>query len=250
MIDIVNLHKRHGNREILKGVSLKIQQREVLVLLGASGAGKSTLLRCVNGLESFDQGTISIASETIAPDSFRRRDARESLRRVRRNVGMVFQSFCLFPHLSALDNVALAPRRVLGLPRDEAERRARQLLGQVHLQGRESQLPRSLSGGEQQRVAIARALAMQPEALLFDEPTSSLDPELVGEVLAVIEELAQSGYTMVIVTHQMHFARRCATRVALLDAGVVVEEAPTEEFFTAPRSDRARAFLTHFDGGG
>ena len=244
MISIRNLYKRHGERVILSGVSLEILRGQVLVIAGSSGAGKSTLLRCMNGLEPFDAGEIVVNETSLCPETFRGADARRVLRKIRLDAGMVFQSFCLFPHLSVLDNVMLAPQRVLGLSRAEAEQRALQLLERVHLSGREQQFPRSLSGGEQQRVAIARALAMKPEVLLFDEPTSSLDPELVGEVLGVIEDLAAERYTIVIVTHQMNFARRCATDIAFLDRGSIVEHGPAHDFFANPKSERAKAFLS------
>lgn len=243
MIHVGQLHKQHAGRPILRGLSLQVNRGEVLALVGPSGAGKSTLLRCINGLETFDAGEISVNGRTLLPGTYNTSDFRRLIQKVRLDIGMVFQSFCLFPHLSVLDNIMLAPCRVLGLSRVTAEEEARRLLAQVHLTGKEGQYPRSLSGGEQQRVAIARALAMKPQAMLFDEPTSSLDPELVGEVLAAIEELARGGLTMIIVTHHLRFARRCASRIALLDQGVVVEEAAPEEFFSSPKTQRAKTFL-------
>jgi ABC-type polar amino acid transport system ATPase subunit len=234
-IEIRGLHKAYGGFEALCGIDLDVAPGEVVVLVGPSGSGKSTLIRCINLLEPYQRGEIRVAGARVA----RGRD----LARVRAEVGMVFQSFNLFPHLSAWRNVALAPQRVRGLVRREAEALARRLLDQVGLADQADKLPARLSGGQQQRVAIARALAMEPKILLFDEPTSALDPEMVGEVLGVIQGLAHTGVTMLIVTHEMGFARRVADRVVFMEAGAVVEQAAPEAFFTAPREARTRAFL-------
>lgn len=248
MIAISDLHKSFDHVRILDGVNLSIARGEVVVIIGPSGSGKSTLLRCINGLENFQEGQIKVAEVTLTPEMFRRPEFGAVIRSVRRKVGMVFQSFNLFPHLTALENVTLAPVKVLGQERQEAAGKAKELLERVNLQGKEHQYPRSLSGGEQQRVAIARALAMNPEAILFDEPTSSLDPELVGEVLSVISDLASQGYTMLIVTHQMHFARQSANRIVFLDKGEIIEEGSPAEIFENPKSERARNFLKNFQG--
>jgi ABC-type polar amino acid transport system ATPase subunit len=234
-IEIRGLHKTYGGFEALRGIDLDVAAGEVVVVVGPSGSGKSTLIRCINLLEPYQHGEIRVAGSRVArgPD----------LARVRAEVGMVFQSFNLFPHLTAWRNVALAPQRVRGLPRRDAELLARTLLDQVGLSSQADKLPGRLSGGQQQRVAIARALAMEPRVLLFDEPTSALDPEMVGEVLAVIQGLAHTGVTMLIVTHEMGFARRVADRIVFMEAGSVVEQAAPEEFFTAPREARTRAFL-------
>jgi general L-amino acid transport system ATP-binding protein len=207
----------------------------VVVVVGPSGSGKSTLIRCINLLEDYQRGEVRVDGEKVVRG--------KALAKVRAEVGMVFQSFNLFPHLSALHNVALGPLRVRGMPRAQADERARALLVKVGLADHCDKLPGQLSGGQQQRVAIARALAMEPKVLLFDEPTSALDPEMVGEVLAVMQALAHTGVTMVIVTHEMGFARRVADRVVFMEAGVVVEQAPPEQFFGAPREARTQAFL-------
>jgi ABC-type polar amino acid transport system ATPase subunit len=235
LILIRGLHKHYGRFEALRGIDLAIDKGEVVVIIGPSGSGKSTLIRCINQLEDYQQGEVLVDGARVGRGT--------ALARVRADVGMVFQSFNLFPHLTALRNVALGPLRVRGLPLLEAEQRARRLLEQVGLAGHADQFPAQLSGGQQQRVAIARALAMEPKVLLFDEPTSALDPEMVGEVLGVMQALAGTGVTMVIVTHEMGFARRVADRVVFMEAGTVVEQAPPAEFFTAPREARTQAFL-------
>jgi general L-amino acid transport system ATP-binding protein len=235
LIRITDLHKSYGGFEALRGIDLEIRQGEVVVVVGPSGSGKSTLLRCINLLEDYQRGEVCVDGAKVMRG--------KALTRVRAEVGMVFQSFNLFPHLSALRNVALGPLRVRGMSRRDAEARARVLLDDVGLAGHVDKLPEQLSGGQQQRVAIARALAMEPKAVLFDEPTSALDPEMVGEVLAVMQALAHTGVTMVIVTHEMGFARRVADRVIFMEDGVVVEEAPPEAFFGAPRKARTQAFL-------
>jgi polar amino acid transport system ATP-binding protein len=228
--------KSFGKLEVLKQVDLAVAEHEVVCLIGASGSGKSTLLRCVNLLEAIDAGRIFVEGEEIT--------AREvDVNRVRRRIGIVFQAFNLFPHMSVLDNVTLAPRKVSKLPRAEAEGQARALLARFGLADKAEEFPDRLSGGQQQRVAIVRALAMKPHLLLLDEVTSALDPELVGEVLNVIRELAASGMTMVIATHEMSFAREIANRVCFLDAGVILEEGPPEQIFSAPREPRTQQFL-------
>ena len=235
LIQIRGLRKSYGNFEALKGIDLDIALGEVVVVLGPSGSGKSTLIRCLNLLEDYQQGEVMVDGEKVVRG--------RGLAKVRAEVGMVFQSFNLFPHLSVLANVALGPLRVRGLPRKDAEDRARALLTRVGLAEHAHKFPGQLSGGQQQRVAIARAMAMEPKVLLFDEPTSALDPEMVGEVLDVMQDLARSGVTMVVVTHEMGFARRVADRVIFMEAGSVVEEAPPEVFFDAPREPRTQAFL-------
>ncbi len=235
IVEINGLHKHYGSFHALKGIDLSIAPGEVVVVVGPSGSGKSTLIRCINLLEDYQRGEVRVDGEKVVRG--------KALAKVRAEVGMVFQSFNLFPHLSALHNVALGPLRVRGMPRAQADARARALLVKVGLADHCDKLPGQLSGGQQQRVAIARALAMEPKVLLFDEPTSALDPEMVGEVLAVMQALAHTGVTMVIVTHEMGFARRVADRVVFMEAGVVVEQAPPEQFFGAPREARTQAFL-------
>jgi general L-amino acid transport system ATP-binding protein len=235
LITINGLHKAYGKFEALRGIDLEIAQGEVVVVVGPSGSGKSTLIRCINLLEDYQRGEVRVDGEKVVRG--------KALARVRAEVGMVFQSFNLFPHLSALHNVALGPLRVRGMARADADARAQALLEKVGLADHAHKLPGQLSGGQQQRVAIARALAMEPKVLLFDEPTSALDPEMVGEVLAVMQALAHTGVTMVIVTHEMGFARRVADRVVFMEGGLVVEQAPPEVFFGSPREPRTRAFL-------
>jgi polar amino acid transport system ATP-binding protein len=234
ILEFQELHKSFGRLEVLKGISTAVGEGEVLALIGASGSGKSTLLRCVNGLETPTTGQVRFRGEAVGP---------ANLNRVRREIGMVFQRFHLFPHLTALGNVSLAPRRVLGLSPDRAETEARELLDRVHLGARAGHFPAELSGGQQQRVAIARALALNPAVLLFDEPTSALDPELVGEVLEVMRDLAREGRTMLVATHEMGFAREAASRVLFLEQGVILEEGPPEQVLEAPREPRTREFL-------
>jgi ABC-type polar amino acid transport system ATPase subunit len=236
LVEIQDLHKKFGSLHVLRGVSTAIAPGEVVVLIGPSGCGKSTLLRCVNGLERPSSGTIRLDAEEVTAAGY-------DVNRLRRRVGMVFQRFHLFPHLTALQNVALAPREVLRLPPAEAEARARALLERVALAAKADVYPDQLSGGQQQRVAIARALAMQPALMLFDEPTSSLDPELVGEVLRVMSDLAHDGMTMYIVTHEMGFASEVAHRVLFMDEGMILEEGPPQQIFGAPRHPRTEEFL-------
>ncbi len=235
-LEIQGLHKSFGKVPVLRGIDLEVAEHEVVCLIGASGSGKSTLLRCVNLLEPVDAGRIVVEGEEIT-----RRGV--DVNRVRRGIGIVFQAFNLFPHMSVLGNVTLAPRHVLGLSRREAAERAGALLDRFGLADKRDEFPDRLSGGQQQRVAIVRALAMQPELLLLDEVTSALDPELVAEVLQVIRELAEGGMTMVIATHEMGFARDIASRVCFLDGGVILEQGPPEQIFSAPREERTQRFL-------
>ena len=240
------VQKSFGPLEVLKGIDLKVERGEVCCLLGPSGSGKSTFLRCLNQLEKIDAGTLAIDGSLVgyraAEGKLYEQTERETAQ-ARAAIGMVFQRFNLFPHLTALANVMEAPRRVGGLSKDEARERGRALLERVGLADKMDAYPAQLSGGQQQRVAIARALAMQPKLLLFDEPTSALDPELVGEVLDVMRSLAEDGMTMVVVTHEMGFAREVADTVVFMDAGVVVESGPARRVIDAPREDRTRAFL-------
>ncbi len=237
------VRKSFGKTVVLDGIDLTVAEHEVVCLIGASGSGKSTLLRCVNLIEPIDSGRIVVeGAEITAPGV----DAD----RIRRRIGIVFQSFNLFPHMSVLANVTLAPRAVLGRSRHEAEARALELLGRFGLADRRDDYPDRLSGGQQQRVAIVRALAMEPELMLLDEVTSALDPELVGEVLEVVRELAAGGMTMLIATHEMGFAREIASRVCFLDAGVVLEEGPPAQVLGAPREERTRQFLQRIIAAG
>ena len=240
MISVRSLSKRHGAREVLASVTAQVNQGETIAIVGPSGGGKSTLLRCLNYLEGFDTGEVQIAGVTLYPGMASRDPV---LRRLRARVGMVFQQFNLFPHLTALGNITLALIKVLKLPKEEAEARARQELRHVGLEDKEAAFPSQLSGGQQQRVAIARALAMRPKAMLFDEVTSALDPELVGEVLAVMQRLAGEGMTMVVVTHEMGFAREVGTRLIFMDHGRIVEEGHPKSVFTNPQQERTKAFL-------
>ncbi|WP_295960280.1 amino acid ABC transporter ATP-binding protein [Rhodoferax sp.] len=235
LIQIRGLCKSYGSFQALHHIDLDVNAGEVVVVIGPSGSGKSTLIRCINLLEDYQGGEILVDGEKVVRG--------KALAKVRAEVGMVFQSFNLFPHLTALANVALGPLRVRHMPKREAEARALALLDKVGLAAHAHKLPGQLSGGQQQRVAIARALAMEPKVLLFDEPTSALDPEMVGEVLDVMQNLARTGVTMVIVTHEMGFARRVADRVIFMEAGRVIEQAPPAEFFSAPREERTQAFL-------
>ncbi|OBB32301.1 polar amino acid ABC transporter ATP-binding protein [Mycolicibacterium peregrinum] len=239
MIEVDGLRLSFGDTEVLHGVSCRVAEREVVCIIGASGSGKSTLLRCMNGLERPSHGTIVINEHTLGPQ-----EMTADLAVVRRDVGMVFQHFNLFPHMTVTENIVLAPRRVLGRTKNEAEARARTLLGRVGLAEKADAYPDSLSGGQKQRVAIARALAMDPKIMLFDEPTSALDPEIVGEVLAVMKDLAAEGMTMVVVTHEMGFAREVSDRVIYMDKGIIVETASPTSIFTSPQEARTREFLS------
>jgi general L-amino acid transport system ATP-binding protein len=233
-----DVNKWFGNFHVLKDVSLEIQLREVLVIIGPSGSGKSTFIRCINRLEEHQEGTIIVDGIELSHDV-------RNIATIRSEIGMVFQQFNLFPHLTVLENITLAPRFVRRQPRRDAEEIALQLLERVGIPEQARKYPAQLSGGQQQRVAIARALAMQPKIMLFDEPTSALDPELIGEVVDVMERLANEGMTMVVVTHELHFAQDVADRVILMSDGVWVEVAPPEELFTNPREERTRQFLAH-----
>ena len=233
---IEGLRKSFGRLEVLRGVELSVAEHEVVCLIGASGSGKSTLLRCINLLEPIDAGRIVVEGEEITSPGV-------DVNRIRRRIGIVFQAFNLFPHMTVLRNVTLAPRRVLRTSRAQAEAEAQELLGRFGLGDKRDEYPDRLSGGQQQRVAIVRALAMRPDVLLLDEVTSALDPELVAEVLAVIRELAAGGMTMLIATHEMSFARDIANRVCFLDGGVILEHGPPERIFTNPREARTQQFL-------
>ncbi|MEN6491169.1 MAG: amino acid ABC transporter ATP-binding protein [Rectinema sp.] len=237
-IEIIDAVKNFDSVKALQGVSITVKKSEVVLIIGPSGSGKSTLLRSVNRLERLDSGRIFIDGESVT-------DADADIRHIREEVGMVFQSFNLFPHITVLDNITLAPICVLKKNKDEAIDSARKLLAKVGLSDKEKAWPEQLSGGQQQRVAIARALAMNPKVMLFDEPTSALDPEMIKEVLDVMTELAHEGMTMLVVSHEMGFARAAANRIIFMDAGQIVEEAPPDTFFTSPREERTRKFLEH-----
>ncbi|MFJ3824601.1 amino acid ABC transporter ATP-binding protein [Streptomyces nodosus] len=247
MVDVHGVHKSFGPQQVLRGVDLRVRAGEVTVVLGPSGSGKSTLLRTINHLEKVDSGWIGVDGELIgyrrSGDRLYELKEKEVLRQ-RTGIGFVFQNFWLFPHLTVLENLVEAPVSALRRPRGQAEESARRLLDRVGLADRADAYPRQLSGGQQQRVAIARALALEPKVLLFDEPTSALDPELVGEVLDVIKDLAGTGTTMIVVTHEIGFAREVADTVVFLDGGVVVEQGPPEAVLDAPRHARTRAFLS------
>ena len=236
MIVIENLHKAFGEVEVLKGVNLHIKPQEVVALIGPSGSGKSTLLRCMNYLEEPTSGKVTVAGTPL--------DGEANINKVREEVGMVFQRFNLFPHMTALENIMLAPLKVKKISRAEAEKKARELLQRVGLADKADNYPSQLSGGQQQRVAIARALAMEPKVMLFDEPTSALDPEMVGEVLDVMRALAKDGMTMAIVTHEMGFAREVADRVLFIDGGGILEQGTPEELFEHPQQERTQNFLS------
>jgi ABC-type polar amino acid transport system ATPase subunit len=236
VIELQQVHKSFGNHEVLRGIDLKVKQREVIVVIGPSGSGKSTMLRCINKLEDVTSGHILIDGEDIT-------DPKNNINKLRQKVGMVFQSFNLFPHLTALQNVTIAPLKVQKMDRKIAEEKGRQMLKRVGLAEKADFFPAKLSGGQQQRVAIARALAMEPEVMLFDEVTSALDPELVQEVLDVMKDLALGGMTMVCVTHEMGFGREVGTRAIFIDEGVIMEENTPAELFAKPKLDRTKAFL-------
>lgn len=242
-LKLEDLHKSFDRNQVLRGIDLGVPPHEVVCLIGASGSGKSTLLRCVNLLEEIDQGRISFFGQEISGDTI-------DVNQVRRQIGIVFQSFNLFPHMTVLQNLTLAPIRVLGKPRGQAEAEADALLRQFGLLEKRKEYPDRLSGGQQQRAAIARALAMQPRLMLLDEVTSALDPELVAEVLNVIRTLAQAGMTMVIATHEMGFARDIAGRVCFLDDGVILEQGPPDQIFREPRQERTRKFLRSLTDAG
>ena len=247
MVEAQSIHKSFGANEVLKGITLEVRTGEVVCLLGPSGSGKSTFLRCINHLEKFNAGRLYVDGELVG---YRQQGDRlhelhdKEIARKRTEIGMVFQNFNLFPHMSALSNIIEAPIRVKREPKDEVRARARELLAKVGLAEKADAYPRQLSGGQQQRIAIARALAMRPKLMLFDEPTSALDPELVGDVLAVMRDLATSGMTMIVVTHEIGFAREVADTVVFMDGGVVVEQGPPSEVITNPRHERTKAFLS------
>ena len=236
MISVAGLKKKFGDLEVLKGIDLSVRREEVLCIIGPSGSGKSTLLRCLNGLEEIDEGHIRIEGNDIT-------DKKLNINKIRENIGMVFQSFNLFPHMNVMRNITLAPVELGILSKKEAEKKAIELLKKVGLSEKAETMPGKLSGGQQQRVAIARALAMNPNILLFDEPTSALDPEMVGEVLQVMKNLAKEGMTMVVVTHEMGFAKEVSDRVIFMDNGYIVEEAVPAELFSNPKEPRTRDFL-------
>ena len=246
MVKAENVHKRFGRLEVLKGIDLEVQRGEVMCMLGPSGSGKSTFLRCINHLEKINAGRLYVDGELVGyrddGDKLHELHEREVARK-RAEIGMVFQSFNLFPHMTALENVTLAPTRVLGVSRDEARRRATELLERVGLGDKLSTYPVALSGGQQQRVAIARALAMQPKLMLFDEPTSALDPELVGDVLDAMRQLARDGMTMIVVTHEMGFAREVADTVVFMNEGVVVESGRPDRVLSSPQHERTKSFI-------
>ena len=246
MISAQGIHKAFGSNEVLRGVSLDLRRGEVVAIIGPSGSGKSTFLRCLNHLETIDRGTIVIEGETLAKSDGEARAQYVSdadIRKIGRKMGMVFQSFNLFPHLTVLENIIEAPVIVKGLTREQIIPKAEALLAKVGLAAKRDAYPNHLSGGQKQRVAIARALAMEPDILLFDEPTSALDPELTGEVLRTMRELAEEHMTMLVVTHEMGFAREVANRVIFMDGGHIVEQGPSEAFFAAPKHERTKAFL-------
>ena len=247
-VSVSNLHKKFGELEVLKGVSLTAREGDVVSMIGASGSGKSTFLRCINLLEMPTEGEIEVTGERVALTRNRDGDLhpsdRHQLERIRTRLGMVFQSFNLWQHMTVLQNVIEAPVHVLGVPKAEAIERAEKLLNEVGLYDKRAQYPACLSGGQQQRAAIARALCMEPKVMLFDEPTSALDPELVGEVLRVIRDLAEEGRTMILVTHEMKFARDVSSHVIYLYKGVIEEEGPPSQVFGSPRSDRCRQFVS------
>ncbi|WP_339515167.1 amino acid ABC transporter ATP-binding protein [Pseudomonas sp. RL_15y_Pfl2_60] len=235
VIEIEHMNKFYGQFQALSDINMTVEQGEVVVILGPSGSGKSTLIRCINLLEAYQEGDIRVADQRV--------ENGPNLASIRCEVGMVFQNFNLYPHLTVLANVALAPVRVRGMSRRSANERARALLEKVGMAGHADKYPSQLSGGQQQRVAIARTMAMEPRVILFDEPTSALDPEMVGEVLDVMQNLARSGVTMIVVTHEMGFARKVADRVIFMESGRIIEQNKPQEFFTAPQEPRTQAFL-------
>lgn len=239
IVRMERVNKHFGDLHVLKDIELAVKPGEVVVVIGASGSGKSTLIRCINGLEEFQQGHIEVDGNQLIPDG----KSSKALQRIRTEVGMVFQQFNLFPHLSVLDNVTLAPMKVRGWSRADATETAERLLDRVGISDQASKYPSQLSGGQQQRVALARALAMEPRLMLFDEPTSALDPEMIGEVLDAMRELAREGMTMIIVTHEMGFAREVADRVIFIHRGEIVEEGPPKQVFDSPVNERTQSFL-------
>ncbi|MEC0248278.1 amino acid ABC transporter ATP-binding protein [Paenibacillus chitinolyticus] len=237
MINFANVDKYYGSFHVLQNINLEVKKGEVVVVIGPSGSGKSTMLRCINRLETIQQGELTV-------EGVRVNDKKTDINKLRREIGMVFQHFNLYPHKKVIDNITLAPVKVLGLSKTEAEKRAMLYLEKVGIPDKAQSFPSQLSGGQQQRVAIARGLAMEPNIMLFDEPTSALDPEMIGEVLDVMKTLAKEGMTMVVVTHEMGFAREVADRVVFMDQGQIVEEALPKQFFENPREERAKLFLS------
>lgn len=237
MIEIRNLSKRYGKLQVLSNINETIQKGQTVVICGPSGSGKSTLLRCINGLEPFQEGEVIVDGISVG-------DPKTNLYKLRQKIGMVFQRFELYPHMSVLKNITLAPMKVRGIPRKQAEQKAMELLTRVGIPEKANEYPANLSGGQQQRVAIARALAMEPEYMMFDEPTSALDPEMIQEVLEVMMDLAREGMTMLVVTHEMGFAREVADEIIFMDAGRIVERGTGEEFFQTPKHQRTREFLS------
>ena len=235
LVELVGIHKAFGDNVVLDGVDLSVSRGEVIVIAGPSGSGKSTMLRCVNGLETVDDGEVRFDGEPVTTG--------KALSQLRAQIGFVFQQFHLFPHMTVLQNITLAPVKVKGIAADQARAAAHQLLERVGIAEKADQFPADLSGGQQQRVAIARALAMDPQLMLFDEPTSALDPEMIREVLDVMRDLARDGMTMLVVTHEMGFAREVCDRLVFIDGGLIVEEGPPAEFFASARSERAREFV-------
>jgi len=247
VVEVTDVHKFFGRNEVLKGVSMTVKQREVVVVCGPSGSGKTTFIRCVNHLEKIQKGSIKVNGHLIGYRNENGKlveDKERNIARQRQEIGMVFQRFNLFPHKTALGNIIEAPIQVRGISADEAIETGRKLLTRVGLAHKEDAYPAQLSGGQQQRVAIARALAMRPAVMLFDEPTSALDPEMIGEVLEVMKELAREGMTMIVVSHEMGFAREVADRVVMMDEGLIIEEATPEVFFTNPQQERTKSFLS------
>ena len=237
LIRLASVNKWYSQFHVLRDIDLEVKQGERIVVCGPSGSGKSTMIRCINGLEAYEQGTITVGNERVSQDD-------DNIEKIRQRVGMVFQNFNLFPHLSILDNLTLGPIKLKRMPRAAAEARAMELLERVHIGHQAHKFPNQLSGGQQQRVAIARALAMDPIAMLFDEPTSALDPEMISEVLDVMVDLARDGMTMMVVTHEMGFASKVANRVIFMDQGEIVEDAIKADFFDKPRGERAQKFLS------
>ncbi len=236
MVKVKGLHKSYGNLEVIKGIDLEVKEHEVICIIGPSGSGKSTLIRCMNRLVDFEQGSIHIKGQDISHDKI-------DFLNLRKNVGMVFQHYNLFPHKTVLENIMMAPMTILKQNKDEVRERAIKLLDKVNLKGKEDSYPGELSGGQQQRVAISRSLCMEPEIMLFDEVTAALDPETVKEVLVTIKELAKDGMTCILVTHEMNFAKEVSDQVYFTDRGVIVEHAPPAEFFSNPKDDRTKLFL-------
>jgi len=237
IIQMQNINKYYGNFHALKNINFKVKKGEVVVICGPSGSGKSTLIRCINRLEEIDNGKIIV-------DGYDLYDKKTNINKLRQEVGMVFQHFNLFPHLSILENITLAPIKVKKMPKKEAEKLAKELLERVKIHHQANKYPNELSGGQKQRVAIARTLAMKPKIILFDEPTSALDPEMIGEVLDVMKQLAKENYTIVCVTHEMGFAKEVSDRIVFMDAGMIIEENTPQEFFNNPKTDRAKKFLS------